>query len=436
MRRRINPGMMGVIPLSWVLSACLGSIAPAAETWTDSSGKFQIEADYAGVQGKSVVLRKSDGSTISVPIDRLSDQSRALAKRLYEQSKQPQGIASPTTSGAIDVSSYDPPSQFANLVAPAPPQIPPLAPFPSDPTLQEQLDYVKQQVLAGHLEVIWHCLPEDLRAQLDSQEMRDIFRDYLNDYSQQSRTFEDTMAKLVEVLTTKKEFVLGSSMLSNQPPQVVPMIRKAYDPAVGTLYELLSLSAALGNLDEKPISQITHYHLPRLGAHLKQLVAMAPPEKVNQFVDSIVVEQSGPNAGTLTAPAENGKMESIEMVKDSGRWLPKDFLDLWNENKATFLEQARESAESSQQELAEKTPPQVAAMLETVGQAANQSLDAMLAAKSQQQFDQVLMQTFQQAMMMGAAFGAGPGMPAGGGPGGPGGGPGGPAGPGFGDEPF
>ena len=59
----------------------------SGETWTDQSGNYQVEAEYVRVEGKSVVLRKIDGSTVKVPIDRLSAESRAQAKRLYEMSK-------------------------------------------------------------------------------------------------------------------------------------------------------------------------------------------------------------------------------------------------------------------------------------------------------------------------------------------------------------
>ena len=66
-----------------------------AETWTDNTGKFQIEAEFSGVNGKNVVLKKPDGTTIEVPINRLSAASHARAKELYTASKG--GVsASPT----------------------------------------------------------------------------------------------------------------------------------------------------------------------------------------------------------------------------------------------------------------------------------------------------------------------------------------------------
>ncbi len=62
-----------------------------------------MEAEYAGVEGKNVVLRRSDGKTVQVPIANLSEESRAQAKAHYQKSKAAGGsIAKPKRVG-IDV---------------------------------------------------------------------------------------------------------------------------------------------------------------------------------------------------------------------------------------------------------------------------------------------------------------------------------------------
>jgi hypothetical protein len=50
----------------------LQASAPSVRTWTDSSGKFQLQAEYVGLEGEKVRLRKSDGTVIAVPLERLS----------------------------------------------------------------------------------------------------------------------------------------------------------------------------------------------------------------------------------------------------------------------------------------------------------------------------------------------------------------------------
>lgn len=53
--------------------------APAAaksRTWTDVTGQFSVEAEFVGAAAGIVALRKDNGSTIKVPIEKLSDPDR------------------------------------------------------------------------------------------------------------------------------------------------------------------------------------------------------------------------------------------------------------------------------------------------------------------------------------------------------------------------
>ena len=44
----------------------------SSRTWKDATGKFEIEAEFVRIDGEKVVLRKTDGSNVSVPINKLS----------------------------------------------------------------------------------------------------------------------------------------------------------------------------------------------------------------------------------------------------------------------------------------------------------------------------------------------------------------------------
>jgi len=44
-----------------------------AREWTDSTGKFSVEAELVEVQGEKVILKKADGSVLAVAIARLSE---------------------------------------------------------------------------------------------------------------------------------------------------------------------------------------------------------------------------------------------------------------------------------------------------------------------------------------------------------------------------
>lgn len=47
-----------------------------ARTWTDSTGKFKIDASYAGQDAAGVKLKKTDGKTIQLALDKLSPQDQ------------------------------------------------------------------------------------------------------------------------------------------------------------------------------------------------------------------------------------------------------------------------------------------------------------------------------------------------------------------------
>ena len=51
-------------------------------TWTDNSGKYRLQATFAGLENQTVLLEKSDGSVVRVPLDRLSQPDREVARSL------------------------------------------------------------------------------------------------------------------------------------------------------------------------------------------------------------------------------------------------------------------------------------------------------------------------------------------------------------------
>ena len=78
-------------------AATAGAAAPGAaggayRTWSDDSGTFTIEAQYAGVEGDNVrLVRKTDGKEIKVPLARLSEADR----KFVEQARQAPKVSNP-----------------------------------------------------------------------------------------------------------------------------------------------------------------------------------------------------------------------------------------------------------------------------------------------------------------------------------------------------
>jgi len=63
-----------------------------SRTWTDTSGRYTIEADLVEIKDGKAVLKKADGEVVAVPIDRLSRDDRQYLASL----RQPDSAAAPT----------------------------------------------------------------------------------------------------------------------------------------------------------------------------------------------------------------------------------------------------------------------------------------------------------------------------------------------------
>jgi len=74
--------------------------ASGLRTWTDSSGKFTIEAELVRAVDGVVTLKEADGSTIQVPIDRLSQADRDLVLGDPFAGTGPSAMAQPGPSAA------------------------------------------------------------------------------------------------------------------------------------------------------------------------------------------------------------------------------------------------------------------------------------------------------------------------------------------------
>ncbi|QEF98023.1 hypothetical protein Mal15_20700 [Stieleria maiorica] len=367
-----------------------------AETWTDNTGQFQIDAEYVGVEGRSVVLRLADGSTKTVPIDRLSDASRNRAKELYEAANQNPVAAKPAMNATPKAStSADNQHDFA----PAVPAVAPMPAFPENGTLQQTVDFVVAQVLAGHPEVIWYALPEDVRREVDSAEVREAMRPSVQLQVQTQKPIEDVANKVCEILIRKKQFILNTPMLKMAPPQVMQMVQPIYDPASGLIYELVQCAFhSQMAVDQSVTAYVDHYG-PRIGGHLHALVQSAPPGMIEQFTSKIVVDQIDDSNGTITVPKQDGGTTVIELVAFNGRWVPKEFVTKWKEKGGTMAEGLAEQFENNQ-EAFQASQQQMAQATGMVSAMANQFLQPMLDATNQQEFDAALTQAVMTIGMM------------------------------------
>ena len=67
---------------TFVFSALLVLLPSYGREWVDSTGRYRIEAELVAVRGDKIVLEKTDGEILSIPIARLSDVDQQFLKDL------------------------------------------------------------------------------------------------------------------------------------------------------------------------------------------------------------------------------------------------------------------------------------------------------------------------------------------------------------------
>jgi hypothetical protein len=81
-----------------VLGLLVAVVSPAApRKWTDDTGRYSVEAELVDVKDGKVVLRKADGTTVEVPLDKLS----AADREYLRQAKAAEGSVKKAECGAV-----------------------------------------------------------------------------------------------------------------------------------------------------------------------------------------------------------------------------------------------------------------------------------------------------------------------------------------------
>ena len=65
------------------------SLRGQERTWSDNTGKFNIDAELVSIRDEKVVLRKPDGEEIRVPLPRLSKNDQQFVEKWKSEQKKP-----------------------------------------------------------------------------------------------------------------------------------------------------------------------------------------------------------------------------------------------------------------------------------------------------------------------------------------------------------
>lgn len=362
-----------------VLTALLAvlSTGALAESWTDATGKFTVEAEFLAIRGANVYLKKSNGVTIAVPLEKLNTESQALAKRL--------------AAGPAPVVAADTPDAAVRAV--------------------------KEGVESGNLRVVWDALPSGY--QNDVHSVIHLFGENMDPAIWNTGT--GIVKKAVAVLKEKKDFILAHPGLANAPVDG-DTIDQNWDAVVDLLDTFVN--SEITDLAKLKTFDVGVY-IDGTGAKLSdKMVALAkvldeqgvsadqafPGVEIGKVTDAKIetISVDGDTA-TVRITSPDGEVEEHEAVRVDGKWLPKEMVDGWAEGIAA----AKSFLSTEMKPQLEQGKAFVLPMMKGV----ESIFDQLLAAATQEEFNKIVDEQIGQLLagFMGGgpdAGGPGPGGPA------------------------
>jgi hypothetical protein len=144
----------GAFSTCGILDSSLLFSQEKTQSWTDSTGKKNIEANFVRLNGVSLILRKPDGQEITVPLSKLDDKSRlrarALAKAPPSRPKGAEKDSSDTGSGSSSGGASESPKEWASET----PVI-----FEENQTAEQFIAVLDQELKKQNVLVFWDLLP-------------------------------------------------------------------------------------------------------------------------------------------------------------------------------------------------------------------------------------------------------------------------------------
>ncbi|NIL98426.1 MAG: hypothetical protein GTO53_11045 [Planctomycetales bacterium] len=361
--------------LGMVLLVCLSAGTLHGETWTDNTGKFEIEATFVRMSDDAVFLEKTDGKQIKVPLKRLSPESQAQARRLSE-AQAPAAEPGDQPAGDGD----DPAAALQTMIT---------------------------RLASGDLKVMWDSLPASY--QKDVTEVVHTFAEHMD--AEVFQAGATILQKFVQLLQEKKEFILKNPTLAAQPEKA-ERAAKHWDAAVDLLDAIINSELTdlekLKDLDMDAFVDGTLRTIGEKGAALSEALEEEvvnlegfpgiPVDAISEFdLDRIKVVDVQGDTATLKIEVKDGEVTEVKLVRVDGKWLPKDLVDSWSE-----------AVQEVKMVLAVAMKPGLeqakAGMLPMLGQVES-VLDKLLAAPTNEVFDAEVMQLMTQfGPMLGAVI--------------------------------
>ena len=85
--------------ISVVLAFVVCTPMALARKWTDSTGKFSVEAEFVEFKDGKVRLKKEDGEIVTVPLEKLSQEDQQFIHSIYLKRNEKESDGSIPSAG-------------------------------------------------------------------------------------------------------------------------------------------------------------------------------------------------------------------------------------------------------------------------------------------------------------------------------------------------
>lgn len=368
-----------------------------AQTWTNVKGK-NVEAQFVKLNGVSLVLLKTDGQEITIPLSMLDDKSRLRARKLAKAPPfRPKLDETDSLNGESGLEGSSP-TVWASET--------PVS-FSDNQTAEDFVAVLDNELKKRNLLVFWDMLPAKKQS-----EVQDLVR--LASTRIEQRTLDlikRFRSELIGALRSKKEFVLNSKAIPF-PPGQKELLEDTYDSSVSFVEALVAEdllnTSTLQNSELRDIAKKYINELMARSVELDQLIPADSPmksESLNPKLDfQFQVDSSTQYEAMISGvgPGQTNRVpEKFSFVE--GRWMPTEMVQAWDATMA--------QATNGLQSIEPKATHQM------IGQGllfANGVLASVSSAETQEDFDEAIQQLVglvQMGMSRGGGAPAPGGMP-------------------------
>jgi len=361
------------------LLSVVGSMTPvvAADQWTNLHGTSTVTGEMLGMWNGRVLLQLENGRRVSVKKEDLRADSRIqaearfeeLQERLRQRTEEIKMIAAEASAAAPKAILAGETSGMTTA-----PDSPRYEPVPEGSDLRQTLVGIRDQLLAGHVRVLYDTLPASHQKAVD-----DLFKTLLTKIDAQSLDANRRALHGVgEVIVTRQRWLLSHPRLAlMNDSQQAELLASAAMLRVLFAEEMMSIEALKDRSLGETIAKIDEIFAPYLFASLNDpttgISSMRPDFEVAPGADGKMVAK-------VVLPLL-GPIYTQTFVGVEGRWA-------WGESATAFQQSVQEMANSLEQapDHSANLPPAVQSELAKVDQAVN----ALLRAQTRQEFHRVL----------------------------------------------